>query len=61
MFELEAIVVEVAEQDGYSIVTFQLSGDGDPTTGDMISIATTKPFVVGDVYTLNAELNGGAN
>jgi hypothetical protein len=57
MFELKATAVEVSEQDGYSIVTFQLSGDSDPTTGDMISIATTKPFAVGDVYTLKAELN----
>jgi hypothetical protein len=57
MFELTAKVVGVAGQDGYSIVTFQLSGDGDPTTGDMISIATSKPFAVGDVYILKAELH----
>jgi hypothetical protein len=56
MFELTAKVVGVAGQDGYSIVTFQLSGEGDPTTGDMISIATNKPFIVGEVYTLKAEL-----
>jgi hypothetical protein len=61
MFELTAKVVLVAEQDGFSIVTFQLSGDNDPTTGDMFSIATDKPFVVGDVYTLKAELNDQTN
>jgi hypothetical protein len=58
MFELTATTVLVAEQDGYSIVTFQLRGEGDPTTGDMISIATNKPFTVGEVYTLKAELKG---
>jgi hypothetical protein len=57
MFELTATVVGVSGQDGYSIVTFQLSGDKDPTTGDMISIATDKSFAVGDVYVLKAELN----
>jgi hypothetical protein len=61
MFELTAKVVGVAGQDGYSIVTFQLSGDSDPTTGDMISIATTKMLVVGEVYVLKAEINNQTN
>jgi hypothetical protein len=57
MFELTAKVVGVAGQDGYSIVTFQLSGDEDPTTGDMISIATNKTISVGEIYILKAELS----
>lgn len=37
---LTATVIEVAPQDGYSIVRFQLSGtDGTATTGDAFSVA----------------------
>ena len=38
--KLTATVIEVAPQDGYSIVRFQLAGvDGTATTGDTFSIA----------------------
>jgi len=38
--KLTATVIEIAPQDGYSIVRFQLAGvDGTMTTGDSFSVA----------------------
>lgn len=39
---LIATVIEVAPQDGYAIVRFQLTGtDGSATTGDCFSVAVS--------------------
>lgn len=49
---LTATVIEVAPQDGYAIVRFQLAGtDGSATTGDCFSVAVVDAsgYEVGQV------------
>lgn len=53
---LIATVIEVAPQDGYAIVRFQLTGtDGSATTGDCFSVAVGDYLVyeVGQIFTLS--------
>lgn len=50
---LTATVIEVAPQDGYAVVRFQLAGtDGSATTGDCFSVAVVDASVyeVGNSY-----------
>jgi len=50
---LTATVIEIAPQDGYAIVRFQLAGtEGDTTTGDCFSVAVTSAagYAVGQVF-----------
>lgn len=54
MMNLTATVIEVAPQDGYTIVRFQLAGtDGSATTGDCFSVAVedASGYEVGQVIT----------
>lgn len=53
---LTATVIEVAPQDGYAIVRFQLAGvDTSATSGDCFSVAVEdySAFEVGNVYTIS--------
>lgn len=51
--QLTATVIEVAPQDGYAIVRFQLaSTEGSASTGDCFSVAVENyaGYEVGDVF-----------
>ena len=53
--QLTATVIEVAPQDGYAIVRFQLaSTEGSASTGDCFSVAVENyaGYEVGNVYSL---------
>lgn len=53
---LTATVIEVAPQDGYAIVRFQLAGtDGSATTGDCFSVAVENAsgYEVGQVVAVS--------
>lgn len=55
MISLTATVIEVAPQDGYAIVRFQLAGaDGTATTGDCFGVAVedASGYEVGQVRTI---------
>ncbi len=58
MISLTATVVEIAPQDGYSIVRFQLAGvDGGATSGDCFGVAVdnaiAEDYQVGNVYQIS--------
>ena len=53
MINLTATVIEVAPQDGYAIVRFQLAGaDASVSSGDCFSVALENyaGYEVGNVY-----------
>lgn len=57
MIKLTATVIEVAPQDGYSIVRFQLAGvENNATTGDCFNVAVDgvnlSQYEVGNTYQL---------
>jgi hypothetical protein len=55
MITLTATVIEIAPQDGFSIMRFQLAGtDGTATTGDTFNVAIedTSGYEVGQIIEL---------
>lgn len=55
MIKLTATVIEVAPQDGYAIIRFQLAGvENNATTGDCFNVAVDgvnlDKYQVNDVY-----------
>ena len=57
MIKLTATVIEVAPQDGYAIIRFQLAGvENNATTGDCFNVAVDgvnlSQYEVGNTYQL---------